>query len=298
MTLIPDLQVLRDPIDSSFRVLDLAPVWFDLAGVPPTARVYAVGWLGDTVESRGGTPEACIRVLLRAYAAGHRFSDGTMGSHTCEVCGPTLPPRGYHHPFAWNGIRTTLYGHGHHIVVHGQAAFVCPALILHYIVEHQYRPPAQFIDAVLMGHVLIPRKELIVQVGAPFGRAGRCEECGQPARYYREELLLCERCYQGRVPSWTQRPTDRLDAPMTSALDILAEGGARSTGPANTHGTALLVTCIASAILFSVETVLTARTADWADFVIAAPVAIISIALSLRLWHRMSMLPREDSDAD
>ena len=124
------------------------------AGFTPGLTAYAVGWIGDVVESTGETPSMCIGALLDAYEAGYLFSDGTLGSHTCEVCPPTLPQKGYDHPFTWNGRQTTLYGHGHYLVHHGNAIFVTPALVLHYIVNHQYRPPDVFIEAVIKGKIL------------------------------------------------------------------------------------------------------------------------------------------------
>jgi hypothetical protein len=154
MTFIPDLQKVPHGRETSF--LDMAPVGgrHGYAAIPPSVTVYTIGWIGDVVESRGETPDECISILLDAYEAGHLFYDGTLGSHTCEVCPPSLPQRGYHHPFAWKGRQTHLYGHKHHLVWHGRSLFVCPALILHYIVDHQYRPPATFIDAVVRGRIL------------------------------------------------------------------------------------------------------------------------------------------------
>ena len=155
MAFIPDLQDVRHNLTPVFfRLSDAFAGRDEGASVPPDLIVQTVGWLGDIVESRGATPDECIRILLDAYEAGHRFSDGTMGSHTCEICPPTTPQHGYHHPFAWKGRDCTLYGHGHHFVLHGQFLFICPALILHYIVDHQYQPPAVFIDAVVRGEIL------------------------------------------------------------------------------------------------------------------------------------------------
>ena len=155
MTLIPDLQpMMHGPASWFYQAMEPAPVYVGAGTLPSFATLYAIGWLGDRVESRGETPQECIGILLDAYEAGHRFSDGTMGAHTCEVCPPALPPRGVDYPFAWNGRRTTLYGHGHHLILHGDSLFMCPAMILHYIVHHQYRPPEVFLEAVVQGRIL------------------------------------------------------------------------------------------------------------------------------------------------
>jgi hypothetical protein len=155
MTFIPDLQPLSQGPDSEFfQMIEPSGHRLGYAGFTPGLTAYAVGWIGDTVESIGETPNRCIRALLDAYEAHHLFSDGSLGSHTCEVCPPTLPQRGYHHPFGWNGRQTTLYGHGHYLVHYGRTIFVSPALVLHYVVNHQYRPPDVFIDAVIKGRIL------------------------------------------------------------------------------------------------------------------------------------------------
>ena len=155
MTFTADLETLPHGPDSlCFQMIDPVRHRRGHVAVPPGVTAYAIGWLGETVESLGETPEACIGTLLDAYVADRIFSDGLMGSHTCEVCPPTLPQRGYYHPFEWNGRQTELYGHGHHLVLHGRALFVCPALILHYIVDHHYRPPEAFIEAVANGVLL------------------------------------------------------------------------------------------------------------------------------------------------
>lgn len=158
MTYYPDMQRVQDgPTDFDFRVVNVDGR-LGHPGTPFDARRYAVGWIGNTIESRGETPEDCIRILFDAYEAGHRFRDGMMGAHMCEVCPSTSSRPSPLHPVAWKGRTLKLYGHGHHRVLHGRSLFICPSLILHYIVDHQYLPPAPFIDAVLHGTILVPAK--------------------------------------------------------------------------------------------------------------------------------------------
>lgn len=156
MTFVPDCEpVLLDtsaPFSWLFR--DLARRLGN-GVLSRSATVYAIGWIGDSVHSRGDTPEECIHRLLDAHEAGHWISDGTMGIHICEVCRPpvVLGER-VPHAFAWKDRQAWLRGHGYHLVHHGASLFVCPAMILHYIVDHQYQPPATFVDAVLTGRIL------------------------------------------------------------------------------------------------------------------------------------------------
>ncbi len=298
MAFIPDLEVLRGPASAFYRISDPLPVWFDLAAAPPTATVYAIGWLGDTVDTRGNTPEECIGRLLQAYEAGHRFSDGLMGSHTCEICPPSVPQHGYHHPFDWNGRRTTLYGHGHHIVLHDHSVFICPALILHYIVDHQYRPPAVFIDAVLRGTFLIPGANRGISPGMLPGPGKPCESCGQSARYWRDDRLLCEACYEAFVPSWARRPADGLDGANVAGTDGAAGDLARvkRIGQLGRVGRRWVLS-MCFAVMFSVATVQSALSSEWGDALITAPLALVLTVLSLRWRRRMRAPPEEDSAA-
>jgi hypothetical protein len=155
VTFIPALQqVPHGPTSPFFRMYGPGAGRRGYAAFPRSVTVHTIGWIDSAVESLGETPEECICTLLDAYQAGSIFSDGTFGSHTCGVCPRSLPQKGYYHPFVWKGRQTQLYGHGHYLVRHGRSIFVCPALILHYIVDHQYRPPDAFIDAVIRGRIL------------------------------------------------------------------------------------------------------------------------------------------------
>lgn len=64
-----------------------------------------------------------------------------MGFHTCEYC----PKNGIVRPATSSGdvtlnFRSTL----------AQKAFVMPDMIVHYILEHDYLPPENFVQSVLM----------------------------------------------------------------------------------------------------------------------------------------------------
>lgn len=78
------------------------------------------------------------------------FSDGTRGYHSCTFCGEFLPQ------VKWKRRKFSVHGHGHYLVQLGQVVFMAPALLLHYILEHQYRPPEEFLEAVIKGSSLRP----------------------------------------------------------------------------------------------------------------------------------------------
>ncbi len=256
MAFIPDLEVLRGSASSLYRITDPAPVWFDYGPVPYYVTVYAIGWLGDSVESRGSTPEPCLGRLFQAYEAGHRFSDCTMGAHTCEICLPVRSRRGESHAITWKGREISVYGHGHHLVLHGDSLFICPALILHYIVDHHYRPPSVFLEAVLSGRFLIPGVD---------GDAS---------------------------PLVSRRPADSLDGVDEGDPDGAAGDLARlkSIGRTYSHGRLWALSLLA-AFIFSVATLDAALSSEWGDAVITAPIALALTASSLRWWRRMRAPP-------
>ena len=119
--------------------------------------LYAVGWLGDHVPCGGETPFACIYRLWDAYRPELIISDVTAGFHNCELCHgeDQWYPDGKLGPVVhWGGRRLRLYGHGHLLIRYHERVYLFPALILHYILDHGYKPPDVFIEAVCQGEFL------------------------------------------------------------------------------------------------------------------------------------------------
>ncbi len=104
-------------------------------------HVRAIGWLDDKHAFPNGIASAEFvnklyritesETLLGLYEnEWDSLADEYFGFHTCELC---------HN-----------YDHGDNIVVPSdQVMYVAPKMIVHYIEEHGYLPPKQFIDAVL-----------------------------------------------------------------------------------------------------------------------------------------------------
>jgi hypothetical protein len=100
------------------------------------AQIRAIGWLSNRHPfPTGDSPEDFVN-LLRMICA--RWSDcinalgwpAAGGSHSCELCG-------------------TFCASGNVAVPTNRVLFVAPEMILHYIEQHSYRPPKEFVDAVL-----------------------------------------------------------------------------------------------------------------------------------------------------
>ena len=119
----------------------------------------AVGWLGDSVPSEGKTPSECISQLWDAYKSKLVISDGLAGFHNCELCDGENEwyPSGDAGPIIrWRGQPLRIRGHGHFLIRINEIVFLSPVLILHYILDHGYKPPDAFIEAVRQGEFLAP----------------------------------------------------------------------------------------------------------------------------------------------
>ena len=131
--------------------------------LPAGLTLRAVGWLERSGFPTGTVPKQCIGALVVALRGGI-FSDGYRGYHTCTLCAKFLPE------IKWKRRKITLQGHGHYLVQLGQVVYMAPALLLHYILDHGYRPPDEFLEAVSKGRFLT-EEDLVVRWRAP----GECE---------------------------------------------------------------------------------------------------------------------------
>lgn len=106
---------------------DLSPYVY-LGREPNT---FNVGWLSAAYSYQtGDVPEqfierlrACLTITVRP----------TFGGHDCELCNDEC----------W-GEEIRVFGEG-------DIVYAAPTMIYHYVVDHHYRPPQEFIQAVLDG---------------------------------------------------------------------------------------------------------------------------------------------------
>jgi hypothetical protein len=127
--------------------------------LPGSSVLCAVGWLGDFVPSKGNTPEECVSRLWDAYKSKYVIFDGTAGFHNCELCQgkDDWYPGGQVGPIiSWRGQELRVEGYGHFLVQSDKLIYLSPVLILHYILDHGYRPPDVFVEAVSRDKFLAP----------------------------------------------------------------------------------------------------------------------------------------------
>jgi len=116
--------------------------------------VVHVGWLDDTHAFAQGTVATALIEKMRLLAT--KPVELYRGKHVCELCPepnfPKVTPAPHHLVLDSN----SLYGkwldsrssNGEIRVSSGGITFAAPVLIVHYIEEHRYLPPSDFLKAV------------------------------------------------------------------------------------------------------------------------------------------------------
>ena len=112
-------------------------------------RLCAVGWIEKPGFATGQVPADCIEALVAAHTT-KIVRDGIRGIHTCTLCGEDLPL------LRWHDQAIQLKGHGHYLVRAEKTVYMAPELLLHYISDHGYCPPQQFVRATICGEFLGP----------------------------------------------------------------------------------------------------------------------------------------------
>jgi hypothetical protein len=116
-------------------------------------HVRAIGWLHpDHAYTKGEVSAAFLSRLKQFVACGGKSAEALYfgafgGFHTCEFCGQA-------HGICNFGVPS------------GPILFVAPEMLVHYIEQHGYSPPAEFVEAVL--HSPLPDSEEYEILTEPF----------------------------------------------------------------------------------------------------------------------------------
>lgn len=130
---------------------DLSPYAYG-HGIHP--GVVHVGWLDGTHPFPKGSVESRLIESMKLLA--ERPVELYRGLHVCELCveppdleTTTMTNRVVVDPScSWAKWVAQRSGNGEIRVVYGGVTFAAPVLIVHYIEEHCYLPPAQFLKAI------------------------------------------------------------------------------------------------------------------------------------------------------
>jgi hypothetical protein len=115
--------------------------------LPEDLRLCAIGWIERKGFATGSVPDGCLEALVTGHPD-KIVSDGTRGIHTCTLCGQMLPR------LQWHDRVLQLTGHGHYLVQVEGIVYMAPELLLHYICDHSYCPPQEFVHATVRGEFL------------------------------------------------------------------------------------------------------------------------------------------------
>jgi len=115
--------------------------------LPKGVTLRTIGWLEHQGYPTGEVGKEIVDKLFAALSQG-RFNDGSRGVHSCTLCGNSL------FKIRWRRRQIEMSGHGHYLLQCGKVVYMAPAMLLHYIVDHHYCPPEEFLDAVVNGRFL------------------------------------------------------------------------------------------------------------------------------------------------
>jgi hypothetical protein len=110
--------------------------YFDGFADVDTTMLRAVGWLAHGHEFKQSGVDLAAVDKLSTLLVSPWQPDRFLGGHRCDICpgsGHVRPPTGFNNLF----------------VPAEKCVYVAPELLLHYIKEHRYKPPDEFIRAVL-----------------------------------------------------------------------------------------------------------------------------------------------------
>ncbi|MEV4318829.1 hypothetical protein [Actinocrispum sp. NPDC049592] len=117
---------------------DLSP--YEYLPVDHQGAIVNVGWLGKGTPYPSGPVPPGFRDALVRTASGYQ-THATRGFHKCPFCGIRRATTAEPVPL--------LLGHAEFHIPGDQVTYAAPTLVIHYIDEHDYQPPQEFIDAVL-----------------------------------------------------------------------------------------------------------------------------------------------------
>jgi hypothetical protein len=120
-------------------------------GIPDGLRAVAVGWLEPGhAYAQGPSDETFVSLLFEACT--DHATARMRGWHGCGFCVQTGKGDAMGSlTFSRDGRAAVLGDAEIRVVAEDGKVFVAPTLILHYVVEHSYQPPGEFVQAVSRG---------------------------------------------------------------------------------------------------------------------------------------------------
>lgn len=113
----------------------------------PLKNVFNIGWIDEKNSYAQGEIEQSFKEKLQSVIVGNKAFNAHVnkirGIHPCNLCGADSIKL-----YSRTGSCVML-GSSEIWVPSKESYFAAPSMILHYIEDHNYRPPKEFIKAVL-----------------------------------------------------------------------------------------------------------------------------------------------------
>lgn len=127
----------------------------DLSANPSNPRRLYVGWLDKDHEyARGEVSSEFSARLLRLCSKAMK----TRGFHRCPFCPGGVPAK----PLNYRKKAVSLGSGFFSVKGKRWLIFEAPDLIYHYVVDHGYKPPAEFIEAVMYPRRILTLDSLVL----------------------------------------------------------------------------------------------------------------------------------------
>jgi hypothetical protein len=130
---------------------DLSPYVYFTRDEPSKASPLNIGWLGSKVPFEKGVTSQAFRDKLLKFCADEYIVLIALGFHACEFCGMDMGDWYETQKEKYDKAQCASIGNGEIRVQGKSAVYAAPALIYHYVVKHDYKPPDEFIEAILAG---------------------------------------------------------------------------------------------------------------------------------------------------
>jgi hypothetical protein len=141
---------------------DLSPYEYFADSEPLGLQPVNVGWLDENKPFPKGETSLEFKARLFEFRLPKYVVHSTRGVHTCQFCNVSDHERyeqskeRYGEEAHWLSIyeekaQPMSLGNGEIRVIGQSTLYAAPTLIHHYVVEHNYKPPDEFIEAVLEG---------------------------------------------------------------------------------------------------------------------------------------------------
>lgn len=128
-----------------YKDLSLYDYWKD--DEKATIPVLNIGWLSPSEPFETGITSQEFKNRLHKFCSHQNIVMPTLGFHVCEFCSNKY--KELRHQHADNKYWGELRGNGEIRIIGKSILYAAPALIYHYVMEHNYKPPQEFIDAIL-----------------------------------------------------------------------------------------------------------------------------------------------------